>query len=44
LLVAKPVLKSQTQHVHWWDVWGWMLVIALLLGGEWAIRRYLGKY
>jgi hypothetical protein len=44
LLVTKPVLKSQTQHVHWWDVWGWMLVIALLLGGEWAIRRYLGKY
>lgn len=43
-IVAKPILKAQSQNVHWWDLWGWMLIVALCLGAEWWIRRYLGKY
>lgn len=43
-IVAKPILKAQSQNVHWWDLWGWMLTIAVCLGAEWWIRRYLGKY
>ena len=43
-IVAKPILKAQSQNVHWWELWGWMLTIALCFGVEWWIRRYLGKY
>ncbi len=43
-VLAKPVMKSQSHNVHWWDLWGWMLAIVVLLGAEWSIRRYLGKY
>ncbi|MBM3937083.1 MAG: hypothetical protein FJ333_00310 [Sphingomonadales bacterium] len=44
IIVAKPVMKSQTQNKHWWDMWGWMLLVVLLFGAEWSIRRFLGKY
>lgn len=43
-LVVKPVMKSQTVQLHWWEFAGWLLGIVLLFGVEWAIRRYLGKY
>jgi hypothetical protein len=43
-ILAKPVMKSQTQNKHWWDLWGWMVLIVVFFGAEWSIRRYLGKY
>jgi len=43
-IMAKPVMKSQTQNKHWWDLWGWMLLVVVFFGAEWSIRRYLGKY
>lgn len=43
-ILAKPVMKSQTQNKHWWDLWGWMVLVVVFFGVEWSIRRYLGKY
>jgi hypothetical protein len=25
-----------------WDRWGWLIALAVLLGGEWLLRRRFG--
>jgi hypothetical protein len=43
-LVLKPVLTRKTENMHWWNSVIWLLAVAMMFGGEWLVRRLLGKY
>jgi len=39
-----PVMRQELSNKHWWDSVFWFIVIVLCFGGEWGIRRWMGKY
>jgi hypothetical protein len=39
-----PVMRQEVSNKHWWDSIFWFIVIVLCFGGEWGIRRWMGKY
>jgi hypothetical protein len=39
-----PVMRRELSNQHWWDSVFWLMVIVLSFGGEWGIRRWMGKY
>jgi uncharacterized membrane protein len=43
-MVLKPVLTRKTENMHWWNSAIWLLAVAMMFGGEWLVRRLLGKY
>ena len=43
-MVMKPVLTRKTENRHWWNSVIWLLAVSLMFGGEWLVRRLLGKY
>lgn len=39
-----PVMRQELSNKHWWDSVFWLMVVVLSFGGEWGIRRWMGKY
>jgi hypothetical protein len=43
-LIQVPVMRQEVSNTHWWDSVLWLIVVVLCFGGEWGIRRWMGKY
>ena len=48
LLKEKPnqvaVMREEVSNQFWWKSFGWLLLVVLSFGGEWAVRRWMGAY
>jgi hypothetical protein len=38
------VMRQELSNKHWWDSVFWLMFVVLSFGGEWGIRRWMGKY